>query len=96
MEVDEYNQRLLESFQIMNAVNSQPDLAQFVYPETRTPRGIQNFYDLLLPSGTKEYWSFGTSNTKTRASPPEKSIHWHSKNPKTVGILLPWTPKMRS
>lgn len=58
MEVDEYNQRLLESFQIMNAVNSQPDLAQFVYPENRTPRGIQNFYDLLFAIRNKRILEF--------------------------------------
>ncbi len=58
MEVDEYNQRLLESFQIMNAVNSQPDFAEFVYLETRNPRGIQNFYDLLFAIRNKRIIEF--------------------------------------
>ncbi len=58
MEVDEYNQRLLESFQIMNAVNSQPDFAEFVYLENRTPRGIQNFYDLLFAIRNKRILEF--------------------------------------
>lgn len=58
MEVDEYNQRLLESFQIMNAVNSQPDFAEFVYLESRNPRGIQNFYDLLFAIRNKRIIEF--------------------------------------
>jgi len=58
MEVDEYNQRLLESFQIMNAVNSQPDFAEFVYLENRMPRGIHNFYDLLFAIRNKRILEF--------------------------------------
>lgn len=58
MEVDEYNQRLLESFQIMNAVNSQPDFSEFVYLESRNPRGIQNFYDLLFAIRNKRIIEF--------------------------------------
>jgi len=58
MEVDEYNQRLLESFQIMSAVNSQPDFAEFVYLESRNPRGIQNFYDLLFAIRNKRIIEF--------------------------------------
>ncbi|MPS74731.1 MAG: WYL domain-containing protein [Chryseobacterium sp.] len=58
MEVDEYNQRLIESFQIMNAVNSQPDFAEFVYLENRTPRGIHNFYDLLFAIRNKRIIEF--------------------------------------
>lgn len=58
MEVDEYNQRLLESFQIMNAVNAQPDFAEFVYLESRNPRGIQNFYDLLFAIRNKRIIQF--------------------------------------
>lgn len=58
MEVDEYNQRLLESFQIMNAVNSQPDFAEFIYLESHNPRGIQNFYDLLFAIRNKRIIEF--------------------------------------
>ena len=58
MQVDEYNQRLLESFQIMNAVNSQPDFAEFVYLESRNPRGIENFYDLLFAIRNKRIIQF--------------------------------------
>jgi predicted DNA-binding transcriptional regulator YafY len=86
MEVDEYNQRLLESFQIMNAVNSQPDFAEFVYLETRTPRGIQNFYDLLFAIRNKkilgfEYFKYKDQSVSSRKVHPmalkESKDRWY-------------------
>lgn len=47
MEVDEYNQRLLESYQIINTLNSYPDFEEFVFLESRKHRGINSFYELL-------------------------------------------------
>lgn len=72
MEVDEYNQRLLESFQIMNAVNSQPDFAEFVYLENRTPRGIQNFYDLLFAIRNKRIIEFQHFKYKDQSTTSRK------------------------
>ena len=72
MEVDEYNQRLLESFQIMNAVNSQPDFAEFVYLENRTPRGIQNFYDLLFAIRNKKVLEFRHFKYKDQSTTSRK------------------------
>jgi hypothetical protein len=31
MEVDEYNQKLLESFQVSNALNLHPDFSDFIF-----------------------------------------------------------------
>ncbi|MDP9957458.1 helix-turn-helix transcriptional regulator [Epilithonimonas hungarica] len=72
MEVDEYNQRLIESFQIMNAVNSQPDFAEFVYLENRTPRGIQNFYDLLFAIRNKRIIEFQHFKYKDQSTSSRK------------------------
>ncbi len=47
MEVDEYNQRLLESYQIINTLNAYPDFEEYVFLESRKPRGINSFYELL-------------------------------------------------
>ncbi len=86
MEVDEYNQRLMESFQIMNAVNSQPDFAEFVYLENRTPRGIQNFYDLLFAIRNKkilefQYFKYKDQTTSSRKVHPlalkESKDRWY-------------------
>ncbi|WP_245795862.1 helix-turn-helix transcriptional regulator [Epilithonimonas mollis] len=86
MEVDEYNQRLLESFQIMNAVNAQPDFAEFIHLENRTPRGIQNFYDLLFAIRNKKilefrYFKYKDQTTTSRKVRPlalkESKDRWY-------------------
>ena len=37
MEVDEYNQKLLESFQISNALNLHPDFSEFIFLRPESP-----------------------------------------------------------
>ena len=58
MEIDEYNQRLLESYQIINAINAYPDFADYVFLEPRKPRGIGSFYDLLFAIRNKKVVEF--------------------------------------
>jgi proteasome accessory factor B len=44
---NEHSQILLESYQIINAINQYPDFANYVFAETRQPKGIQHFSSLL-------------------------------------------------
>lgn len=86
MEVDEYNQRLLESYQIINAINAYPDFAEYVFLEPRKPRGIDSFYDLLFAIRNKkvvefEYFSFLNQKiTKRKVHPlalKESKDRWY-------------------
>lgn len=74
MEVDEYNQRLLESYQIINAVNSYHDFADYVFLENRKPSGISNFYDLLYAIRNRRMISFHHENY-LRKSQSERKVH---------------------
>jgi proteasome accessory factor B len=47
MEMYEYNQTLLESYQVLKAINQYPDFAKYIFPEARKPRGVNHFYPLL-------------------------------------------------
>lgn len=58
MEVDEYNQKLLESFQISSALNLHPDFSEFIFFETRKPTGLDLFYDLFFAIRNKRVTSF--------------------------------------
>lgn len=102
MEVDEYNQRLLESYQVINAINAYPDFADFVFPEPRKPRGIDSFYDLLFAIRNKkvvefEHFSFLNQKTTKRKVHPlalkESKDRWYlvavdtkDKNIKSFGL----------
>lgn len=48
LEQDEYNRKLLESFQVSNAVNMHPEFSEHVFFETRKPSGIDHFYNLYF------------------------------------------------
>ena len=58
MEVDEYNQKLLESFQISNALNLHPDFSKFIFFETRKPTGLDHFYDLFFAIRNRRVTTF--------------------------------------
>ncbi|WP_419869166.1 helix-turn-helix transcriptional regulator [Chryseobacterium sp. CT-SW4] len=66
MEVDEYNQKLLESFQVSNALNLHPDFSDFIFFETRKPTGVENFYDLFFAIRNKRVVSFEYYNYKNK------------------------------
>ena len=74
MEVDEYNQKLLESFQVSNALNIHPDFAEFIFFETRKPTGLEHFYDLFFAIRNKRIITFEHFNFKTRLM-SERKVH---------------------
>ncbi|WP_241773498.1 WYL domain-containing protein, partial [Chryseobacterium sp. Leaf394] len=66
MEVDEYNQKLLESFQVNNAINQRPDFAGTVFFESRKPSGVDHFYDLFFAIRNKRIVEFEHYNYKNK------------------------------
>lgn len=66
MEVDEYNQKLLESFQVSNALNLHPDFSDFIFFETRKPTGVEHFYDLFFAIRNKRVVTFEHYNYKNK------------------------------
>ncbi len=42
-----HSQCLLESYQIINAINASQDYADYVFLENRKPKGLEHFYGLL-------------------------------------------------
>lgn len=65
MEVDEYNQKLLESFQISNALNLHPEFSNYIFFETRKPTGLEHFYDLFFAIRNKRIVTFDHYNYNT-------------------------------
>ena len=88
MEVDQYNQRLLESFQIMSAVNAQPEFSEFVYLESRNPRGIENFYDLLFAIRNKRIIEFQHFKYKDQSTSSRKVHPYALKESKDRWYLI--------
>lgn len=66
MEVDEYNQKLLESFQVSNALNLHPDFSNLIFFESRKPTGVEHFYDLFFAIRNKRIVSFEHYNYKNK------------------------------
>ncbi|MXS72976.1 WYL domain-containing protein [Flavobacteriaceae bacterium W22] len=66
MEVDEYNQKLLESFQVSNALNLHPDFSDFIFFESRKPTGLEHFYDLFFAIRNKRIVLFEHYNYKNK------------------------------
>ncbi|MEG0925586.1 MULTISPECIES: helix-turn-helix transcriptional regulator [Chryseobacterium] len=66
MEVDEYNQKLLESFQVSNALNLHPNFSDFIFFESRKPTGVEHFYDLFFAIRNKRVVSFEHYNYKNK------------------------------
>ncbi|CAA7385949.1 helix-turn-helix transcriptional regulator [Chryseobacterium fistulae] len=66
MEVDEYNQKLLESFQVSNALNVHPNFSNFIFFETRKSTGAENFYDLFFAIRNKRVITFEYYNYKNK------------------------------
>lgn len=86
MEIDEYNQKLLESFQMGNIMNMHPDFSDFIFFETRKPTGLGNFYDLYFAIRNKriihfDYYHFDNQFTTKRKVHPlslkESKNRWY-------------------
>lgn len=58
LEMDEYNQKLLESFQVSNALNIHPDFSEHVFFDPRKPTGVERFYDLFFAIRNKRIITF--------------------------------------
>jgi proteasome accessory factor B len=61
-ETEEYGERLLESYQIVNAINAAQEFTNIVFLESRKPKGLDNFYGLLHAIRNKRVLNF--SHTK--------------------------------
>ncbi len=57
-ETQEHSQRLLESYQVINAINASQDFADIVFLETRKPKGLEHFYGLLYAIKNKKILNF--------------------------------------
>lgn len=58
VEQDDYNKKLLESFQVSNAVNMHPEFAEHIFFETRKPSGLNHFYNLYFAIRNKRVITF--------------------------------------
>jgi len=65
-ETDEYNQKLLESFQVSNTLNLHPEFSDYIFFETRKPTGLNHFYDLFFAIRNKRIITFEHYNYETR------------------------------
>lgn len=63
---DEYNQKLLESFQVSNVMKLHPDFSDFIFFETRKPTGLDHFYDLFYAVRNNRIVTFDHYNYKTK------------------------------
>lgn len=101
-ETEEYGERLLESYQIVNAINSAQSYKDIVFLESRRPKGLEHFYGLLHAIRNKRVLSFqyvkypdGTPTARTvhPLGLKESQGRWYliavdtkDKEPKTFGL----------
>lgn len=57
-ETSDHSQRLLESYQIITAINASQDFADKVFLETRKPKGLEHFHGLLFAINQKRILHF--------------------------------------
>lgn len=57
-ETQEHGHRLLESYQLINVINASQDYAEYVFLETRKPKGLEHFYGMLYAIRNKRVLSF--------------------------------------
>lgn len=69
---DEYNQKLLESFQVSNVMKLHPDFSDFIFFETRKPTGLEHFYDLFYAVRNKRIVSFDHYNYQNKVMTSRK------------------------
>lgn len=63
---DEYNQKLLESFQVSNVMKLHPDFSDFIFFESRKPSGLEHFYDLFYAVRNKRVVTFDHYNYQNK------------------------------
>jgi len=57
-ETQEQSQRLLESYQVINAIHAAQDFSGIVFLENRKPKGLEHFYGLLYAIKNKRIVNF--------------------------------------
>jgi len=57
-ETQEQSQRLLESYQVINAIHAAQDFSAIVFLENRKPKGLEHFYGLLYAIKNKRIVNF--------------------------------------
>ncbi len=57
-ETQEHSQRLLESYQVINAIHASQDFEDIVFLESRKPKGLEHFYGLLYAIKNKRVVNF--------------------------------------
>lgn len=63
---DEYNQKLLESFQVSNVMKLHPDFSDFIFFESRKSSGLDHFYDLFYAVRNKRVITFDHFNYQNK------------------------------
>ncbi len=57
-ETREHSQRLLESYQVINAIHASQEFEDIVFLESRKPKGLEHFYGLLYAIKNKRIVNF--------------------------------------
>ena len=57
-ETELHSQRILESYQMINAIHASQDFTEMVFLETRKPKGLEHFYGLLYAIKNKRIVNF--------------------------------------
>lgn len=74
-ETEQHSQRILESYQMINAIHASQDFTEMVFLETRKPKGLEHFYGLLYAIKNKrivhfrhyKYWDETITDRTTHA-----------------------------
>lgn len=70
---DEFNQKLLESFQVSNVMKLHPDFSNFIFFETRKPTGLDSFYDLFFAIRNRRIIAFEHYNYQNKQMTSRKA-----------------------
>lgn len=73
-ESDEYNKKLLESFQIISTLNLHPEFSDYIFFESRKPSGLEHFYDLFFAIRNKRIITFEHYNYQTKIK-SDRKVH---------------------
>lgn len=87
-ETDEYNIKLLESFQISSVMNMHPDFSDFIFFESRKPSGLHHFYDLFFAIRNRRITNFDHYSYATKALTSRKVHPLALKESKTRWYLI--------
>lgn len=72
MEIDEYNQKLLETYQMGNALNASYEHLDSIFFDNRKPSGLNHFYNLFFAIRNYRIAKFDYYNYQTRKITPRR------------------------